>query len=582
MPYAAIKYPPTDSKPVEFRDFSRGRITKYSVNNKLIPINSVSECQNVNFDTIIGSGVVRPGTTLLGSTVASNKTPLGLSTFVSSGGSTNIAISVFSGASTATLYYYDTTWHASSLTSLSNSVKNRFAQIGNRVFKVNGTDAMLSSSDGNTWTTTNCIPAGISTGGNTWASVNPKMILRTKQRLIATGDANNRDRIFLSSVINTQTVANTATITYANPYATVTVTAHGYSAGDTILISGATQTQYNGVWRVVDTTTDTFRYFIGGTITSPATGTITATFSQLQWNTNTQTGDWIDVNPDDGGNITALAETSNQVVVFKNTGMYRFDVVNKTVDSQSIFNLGSVSQEATTSCQGIVYFFSGIDIRRTDGGYPEQISRLGVQDFIDAIPQSSWSSVSAGNDGLNVYFSIGNITLNSNRNNQQSYTNVILKFSTRDETWSVHSYKQSYNFFTLFTTSADGLKMIGSDTSGNVQTINKGTTDNGSPIFYNLETQELEFGNRAHINSMSDLIAVFCNNGAGSSVQIKPDADDFIDVEDTLPKRVNIIDNFNAEGNYFTLKWFGSTTLESPVFEGFYIERIKDEGMVND
>lgn len=501
MPAPALKYQVTDSKPAEFRDFSRGRITKYSANNKLAPVNSVSQCQNVNFDTIIGSGVVRPGTTKLGDTVASGKTPLGLYNFVSPGGALNLGIAAFSGASTATISYYDTSWHASGLTGLNNSATVNFATLGGQVFMANGVDVMKSSADGNTWGTTNSTFTG--------ESVIPSLVYRAKGRMLCSGWSTRRDRVYFSSII--------------------------------------------------DPTSSPF----------------------ITWNSNATTGDWIDINPDDGSNVTAFAETSNTVLVFKSQGMYRLDVVAKNVDTQNIFNIGAVSQKAVTTVQGIVYFFSGIDIRRTDGTYPEQISRLGVQDFIDAIPQANWANVCAGNDGFNAYFSIGDVTLNTGRDGQKTYSSVVLKYSTRDEAWSVHSYAQTFRFFTQMTTSVDGRKMIGADTLGNVQTINKGTTDNGTEIFYDLETQELEFGNRAHTNTISDLISIFCKNGAGSSMQVKATDKDYRDIQKSLPKRVNVVDNFSVEGEYFTFRWFGSTSLESPVFEGFYIERIKDEGMVN-
>lgn len=71
-----------DLKPYTQRDFHKGRYTPASINTYLAPVNSVSESLNVNYDTIIGSGVVRLGTTKLGNTVASGRTPLGLTEFV--------------------------------------------------------------------------------------------------------------------------------------------------------------------------------------------------------------------------------------------------------------------------------------------------------------------------------------------------------------------------------------------------------------------------------------------------------------------------------------------------------------------
>lgn len=177
----------------------------------------------------------------------------------------------------------------------------------------------------------------------------------------------------------------------------------------------------------------------------------------ITWNTDATTGDWIDINPDDGGYLTGFSESSTFLLVFKNTGMYRMDTLNTTVDAENIFNVGAVSQEAITLCQGVTYYFSGVDIRRTNGGYPEQISRIGVQDFIDAIPQTNWPLVCSGTDQLSVYFFIGDVTLNVNQTNERAYTNVMLKFSPRDESWSVHSYAQSYRFLSPFITNVTAL-----------------------------------------------------------------------------------------------------------------------------
>jgi hypothetical protein len=169
----------------------------------------------------------------------------------------------------------------------------------------------------------------------------------------------------------------------------------------------------------------------------------------ITWDT---VNDWIDINPDDGGFVTGFSETSTFILIFKNTGFYRMDSVSRAVDPENIFNIGAPSQQAITLCQGVTYYFSGQDIRRTNGGFPDQISRLGVQDFIDAIPNTEWSNVCAGTDGLNVYFSIGDVTLNQNKDNQRDYTNVVLKFSPRDQNWSVHSYATRIKFFAPYVT----------------------------------------------------------------------------------------------------------------------------------
>lgn len=55
-----------------------------------------------------------------------------------------------------------------------------------------------------------------------------------------------------------------------------TETAHSLKTGDYAEISGATETEYNGVYVVTRTGTHTFTYTFAGSATTPATGTITA------------------------------------------------------------------------------------------------------------------------------------------------------------------------------------------------------------------------------------------------------------------------------------------------------------------
>lgn len=172
----------------------------------------------------------------------------------------------------------------------------------------------------------------------------------------------------------------------------------------------------------------------------------------ITWNTNPLTGDWIDINPDDGGRLVGFSESSTFCLIFKDTGFYRLDTVSKTVDAENINNVGAISQESIVLCQGVTYFFSGLGIYRTNGGYPEPISRTAVQDFIDAIPRTNWESVAGGTDGLNVYFRIGDVTVDN-----RDYTNIVLKYSTRDQTWSIHSYANDFKYFSPFITTVEDL-----------------------------------------------------------------------------------------------------------------------------
>ena len=496
QPTVKIPYHNKSLPMTNFRNMSQGRISNNAVNNFMIQSvypNSVSMAYNIDFDTIVGSGAVRQGTTPLGSVVASGKSPLGLAEFVGLNGTPNVLLSVFPGASTATVYYYNGSWNASGLTTLNNNNNCRFANLGGLSFVVNGADAMKSSVDGNTWGTTNCITAGIT----------PSLIYRYAGVLLAAGNSGNKDRVYFSSVVDL---------------------------------------------------------------------TLSPT---LTWNTADVGGDWIDINPDDGDNITGFSDVGGSVLVFKNNGFYRLDSITKASDPSLIYDKGAVSQEAITKCQGSVYFFNGNAIYTTTGGYPSQISRFGVQDFIDAIPQANWKNVCLGADAFNVYASIGEVTINGLTNY------IVLKFSTLDQSWTVRYYPVQYMFFSPYT-STDGRLLRGADNSGYVQTMDSGMTDNNTSIFYSLETQEMEFGDRASTNVITDKIAVFTRNGKESRLEWSGGDKDYQDLPCDLSQPVTILENLNIQGRYLKFRWSGVTSGSSPVFEGLEFPDVDDQGVNND
>lgn len=79
--------------------------------------------------------------------------------------------------------------------------------------------------------------------------------------------------ILLNSVGTPQTLTS---LTRSGAIVTGTLTTHGYATGQNITIAGATPTAYNGTYTVTVTGANTFTYLLAGEVTSPATGTITA------------------------------------------------------------------------------------------------------------------------------------------------------------------------------------------------------------------------------------------------------------------------------------------------------------------
>ncbi|HYF33822.1 MAG TPA: hypothetical protein VD994_00920, partial [Prosthecobacter sp.] len=85
-----------------------------------------------------------------------------------------------------------------------------------------------------------------------------------------------------NATLNHRRALSTVTITRSGAVATVAWTSHGLAAGDLFMLIGAEQYQYNGV-KVVATAPDanSVTFYVNGSPTTPATGTITATLMAI-------------------------------------------------------------------------------------------------------------------------------------------------------------------------------------------------------------------------------------------------------------------------------------------------------------
>ena len=122
------------------------------------------------------------------------------------------------------------------------------------------------------------------------------------------------------------------------------------------------------------------------------------------------------------------------------------------------------------------------------------------------------------------------------------------------------------------------VQMVGADV-GDVQGINVGKDDDGTPLYFELNTQEIEFENRAHLKKISNDIVVLTENGIDSSLESQQDDGDFKPVPISLKDSVNIGDDIDLEGNFFTFKWSGTAKETSPILKGIYLENVTDLGI---
>lgn len=210
---------------------------------------------------------------------------------------------------------------------------------------------------------------------------------------------------------------------------------------------------------------------------------------------------YIDIEPDDsGGGIVGLAKVPGYLLIFKKRSLKRWDSSSTYPDD--LINLGAYSQEGIVETKQACYFFNKRGVYETTGGYPRKISKR-IDDIINAIPSTFYSSVAGWGDGENVYFSIGDITLGD-----LAISNCVIAYNIDSQSWTLHSFANEFRKWTTYVDSNENEILLAGDTTGYVFQIFSGNTDGESskPINYLLQWNEQEFGSRGKLKDISNFI----------------------------------------------------------------------------
>lgn len=199
----------------------------------------------------------------------------------------------------------------------------------------------------------------------------------------------------------------------------------------------------------------------------------------ITWDTSVTTGQWIDISPSDGENITALHRTKGSLLVFKNNHLYRiYSILQADPDPQ--FNVGTYSQESVVETKNGVYFHHPTGFYRYDGNVSE-ISRP-IIDIVNNISVTNFSKVAGylEPDGDHICWSVGDVTIDG-----VAFNNLVVRYTISSQVWTHYSYptqqlvSSSYNNGSTLTT------VVGDD-EGHILTIKSGLTDNSRGIFYSI------------------------------------------------------------------------------------------------
>jgi len=300
-----------------------------------------------------------------------------------------------------------------------------------------------------------------------------------------------------------------------------------------------------------------------------ANGRIATQFSRIWYSSLPTAGaitwtiatDWVDVNPDDGDQITALENNGNRLLIFKNRSLYRWSFGQ--VEPDRLIGAGTSSQESvkTNFDVGITFFANPRGVYAYSGGRPKLISRK-IQNFIDAV--SDWTNVFAEVDGDHYYLAVGNVTVDG-----RTYTNTMLVYHVSLDAWTIYTTATPIKWMANMPTTYPVDTIYFGSNDGRTYQFLTGTTDNTSTINAELTSKEilLSFPNRTN----ATWIDVFASQRVSSNVFYDLDrASSFAPLK-TLTKRVT---NFNVkkqECNTIRLRVTDNSAAVS-VIEGFNIE----------
>ena len=116
---------------------------------------------------------------------------------------------------------------------------------------------------------------------------------------------------------------------------------------------------------------------------------------------------------DGGGTLQALNKVPGYLLIYKQRSLKRWNF--DSTFPEDLVNIGTQSHKSVVRARGKNYFFYGPNgFYETSGGYPKRISRP-VQRIVDAIASSFYANVNGWSDNENIYWSIGDITINWDR-----------------------------------------------------------------------------------------------------------------------------------------------------------------------
>lgn len=299
----------------------------------------------------------------------------------------------------------------------------------------------------------------------------------------------------------------------------------------------------------------------------------------VTWDTSVTTGDWIDISPSDGENITGGIRSKKALLVFKQNHIYRIYSIGET-DPDPQINVGTYSHESIVEAKdGGVYFHHPTGFHKYFDGGVQEISKP-IKDIVEAIPLSAYGDIAgwieAAGDAL--CWSLGDITIYGN----VTITNAVARYTISTQTWTLYSYASKPMIGTKYNNGTT-IEAVWGNSIGEVMRHNVGVTDDDSPIRYEIIHRPILVDG---LNATEKEIktAMFLHDGKGSDTSIQWQRDNDLESDWTksvgnLENRNTMFNNCDVQGNEITFRISGVSVGEPFSYSGF--EVIESDADVN-
>lgn len=282
--------------------------------------------------------------------------------------------------------------------------------------------------------------------------------------------------------------------------------------------------------------------------------------------------------PQDGESITGLFRVPKALLLFKQNHIYRI-YSSSNVDPYPAYNVGTYSQESIVQAKDGIYFHHSSGFYKfAYDSQPTEISRR-VVDFVRAIPRANYENIVGVYDGFDaIKWSVGSITVEG-----VTYLNCQMRYTISTQVWTIYDFAGTNITALIRFDNGTTIDQIAGTSTGLVGKLDSGTTDFGSPIYYELIDRWRSFTEMYSFSKNISGITVMTENGAGMELQYqteKSGVNVWKDIDTVKDKFDALFPNASTDDfNMIRLRLSGKTIGTPIIFHGIELLSIQNKGL---